>query len=277
MIENKKKKIISVIAICIVAVLIFYPIIMMIMISLKTDGDYLRNPFGISKVIQWSNYKTAFKETNYLVALKNSVILTAVASVGCTVLSAVSAYAIVRAKKASGVFKALGRFFWVGLTLPQQVIMVPLVMWMKELGLGGTLTGLILVYIAANAAYGVFFFTGFVSTVPIELEEAARIDGASPFAILRKIVLPLLKTPMVTLLIIMVLRVYNNFMFPLILLQGKESRTLPLMIYFFKGDNSVQWNAMFAATTLVILPLMFVYFLFQRQIMDGMLSGSVKM
>ena len=74
----------------------------------------------------------------------------------------------------------------------------------------------------------------------------------------------------------MVLRVYNNFLFPLILLQGKNSRTLPLTIYFFKGDEIVSWNIMFAATTLTVLPLMIFYFIFQSQIIDGMLSGGVK-
>ncbi|MFI3212771.1 MAG: carbohydrate ABC transporter permease [Eubacteriales bacterium] len=277
MIENKKIKIIQILLISFVAVVVFYPVLMMVMVSLKNDVDFLVNPLGITLNFEFQNYVTAFKQMNYLVALKNSVILTAGAAVGSTLLCAATAYAIARAPKMQKMFAWIGIFFWLGLALPQQVVMVPLVMWIQTLGLGGTLLGLMLVYIGSDAAYGVFFFTGFVRTVPVSLEEAARIDGASPFTILRTIVFPLLKTPMVTLLIIMILRVYNNFTFPLILLQGKNSRTLPLTIYFFKGDTSVEWNVMFAATTLVVLPLMFIYFIFQRRIIDGMLSGSVKM
>lgn len=277
MVQSKTSKIVGKIAMLIVAFLVFYPIIMMLLISVKTDADFLTNPFGLSTQFQFSNYVAAFKGTNYLVSLKNSAILTIGAAGLGTLLSAVAAYAIARAPKCRALFNGLGTFFWLGLALPQQVIMVPIVLWMQQLGLGGSMIGLILVYIAINAAYGVFFFTGFVRTVPIDLEEAAKIDGASPFTTLRVIVLPILKTPIVTLLIIMVLRVYNNFMMPLILLQGKNSRTLPLTIYFFKGDNSIQWNIMFAATTLVVLPLMIVYFIFQKRIVDGMLSGSVKM
>lgn len=277
MIENRWKKMVSRIAVSCVALAIIYPVIMMVMISLKSDADYITNPFGFSKQIQWENYRTAFVGTNYMTAFKNSMVLTAFAAGGGTVLSAITAYAIERAPRGRRFFGKIGLFFWLGLALPQQVIMVPLVLWMKTLGLGGTLLGLILVYIAVNAAYGVFFFSGFVHSVPIELEEAARIDGASPFITLIRIALPILKTPMVTLAIIMILRVYNNFMLPLILVQGKEARTLPLTIYFFKGDNSIQWNVMFAAATLVVLPLMVIYFLFQKRIVDGMLSGSVKM
>ena len=127
-----------------------------------------------------------------------------------------------------------------------------------------------------GAVGAVFFFSGFVNTVPVTLEEAAYIDGASPFTTFIRIVYPLLKPPMVTLLIVIALRVWNNFMYPLLLLQGQNSRTLPLTVFFFKGDLSIQWNILFAATTLVILPLMIVYFILQKQIISGMLNGSVK-
>jgi raffinose/stachyose/melibiose transport system permease protein len=276
MVTSKKSNIISTTLIILAALIVFYPIVMMIMISLKTDAEYLRSPFGPLLSAQFSNYKVAYDQMNYLVSLKNSIVLTGVSAFAGSFLYAITAYAISRAPIMRKFFKGVGVFFWLGLALPMQVIMVPLVLWIQTLHLSGSMFGLIFVFIATNAAYGVFFFTGFVATVPISLEEAATIDGASPFLVLRKIVLPLLKTPMVTLLIIMILRVYNNFLFPLILLQGKNSRTLPLTIYFFKGDEIVQWNIMFAATTLTVLPLMIVYFLFQRNIIDGMLSGSVK-
>lgn len=276
MVINQRSNKIKVIIIYLVTAIIFYPIVMMLMISLKSDSEFLRSPFGPLLNIQIKNYMTAFKQMNYLTSLRNSLILTSISAILGSLLYAITAYAIARAKTARKFFKGVGIFFWVGLALPMQVIMVPLVLWMKTLNLGGSMFGLIFVFVATNAAYGVFFFTGFVSTVPISLEEAATIDGASPTQTLSRIVLPLLKTPIVTLLIIMVLRVYNNFLFPLILLQGKNSRTLPLTIYFFKGDEIVSWNIMFAATTLTVLPLMIFYFIFQSQIIDGMLSGGVK-
>jgi len=277
MVENKLKRSIGVAAIIISCLILIYPIFMMVNISFKTNADVIVNPLGITTNFNFENYKKAIEEMNYWRTLLNSIIITAVSAVAGTFLYTLSAYAIVRAKVMRKLFDKIFLFFWLGLALPAQIVIVPLVMWMQKLHLGGNILGIILVFIATNAAYGVFFFSGFIATVPISLEEATKIDGATPFQVFWYVVFPLLKTPMVTLLIIMVLRVYNNFLFPLVLLQGPESRTLPLTIYFFKGDRAIEWNVMFAATTLVVIPLLIVYFLFQKQIQDGMMSGSVKM
>lgn len=259
-----------------VCILMFYPVIMMVLVSLKDNSLLAAEPLSLKTSFAFQNYVTAIKGMDYGRALYNSTVLTASSAVLTTFLGACAAYAITRGRKGKRFFRIVNALFLIGLALPQQVAMVPLVLWMQKLGVANTLFGLILAFIGANAAYGVFFFSGFVNSVPVTLEEAAYIDGASPMVTFMKIMLPLLKPPMVTLLIVIALRVWNNFMYPLILLQGKNSRTLPLTIFFFKGDLSIQWNILFAATTLVILPLMIVYFILQKQIISGMLSGSVK-
>lgn len=259
-----------------VCVLMFYPVIMMVLVSLKDDALLASEPLSLRTSFAFENYVTAVKGMKYWRALFNSSVLTAVSAVLTTFFGACGAYAIMRVRKGKKLFMALNALFLVGLALPQQVAMVPLVLWMQKLHVANTLFGLILAFIGANAAYAVFFFAGFVNTVPVSLEEAAYIDGASPFITFMKVVFPLLRPPMVTLLIVIALRVWNNFMYPLLLLQGQNSRTLPLTVFFFKGDLSIQWNILFAATTLVILPLMIVYFILQKQIISGMLSGSVK-
>lgn len=257
-------------------ILMFYPIVMMVIVSLKDDALLASEPLSLKTSFAFKNYLTAVRGMDYGVALFNSTVLTGCSGVLTTFFGACAAYGIARARKGKRFFVGLNILFLLGLALPQQVAMVPLVLWMQKLHVGNTLFGLILAFIGANAAYGVFFFGGFVNTVPVSLEEAAYIDGASPMQTFLKIVLPLLKPPMVTLFIVIALRVWNNFMYPLLLLQGKSSRTLPLTVFFFKGDLSIQWNILFAATTLVILPLMIMYFLLQKQIISGMLSGSVK-
>ena len=125
--------------------------------------------------------------------------------------------------------------------------------------------------------WGSIIYIAAIAGINSELYEAARMDGATPFKVFWKIVFPLLKAPMVTMIIVMTLRVWNDFMYPLVLLQGKAARTLPLTIFMFKGDLQIEWNIMFAATTMAILPLMIVYFIFQKQIISGMMTGSVKM
>lgn len=256
--------------------MMFYPVVMMIIVSLKKDTLMISEPLSMQTSFDFSNYVKAFMGMDYITSFINSFTLTTISTLMCVLLGGSAAYAIVRVKKGKIVFTCINIAFLISMTLPAQAAMVPLVLWMQKLGLGNTLPGLILAFIGANAAYSVFFFSGFINTVPKSLEEAAHIDGATPMQSFVKIVLPLLKPAMITMAIIITLRVWNNFMYPLILLQGKSSRTLPLTVFFFKGDFSVQWNVLFAATTLSMLPLMIIYFILQKQVIAGMTSGSVK-
>ncbi len=259
-----------------VCILMFYPVIMMVIVSLKDNALLAAEPLSLKTSFAFENYITAMKGMDYGRALFNSTVLTVSSGVLTTFFGACAAYAITRARRGKRLFLVLNGLFLIGLALPQQVAMVPLVLWLQQLKGANTMFGLIIAFIGANAAYGVFFFSGFVNSVPVTLEEAAYMDGASPMVSFLRVMLPLLRPPMVTLFIVIALRVWNNFMYPLILLQGRNSRTLPLTVFFFMGDLSMQWNILFAATTLAFLPLMIVYFILQKQIISGMLSGSVK-
>ena len=275
--KKQRDKLLFTIFMYLVTLVIFYPMIMMLLVSLKSKAEVVSNPVGVKMSFQFSNYTEAFREMNYPLAFRNSVTLTACSVLAVSFLGCIAAYAIVRCTKMKKLFLIINILFMIGLSLPQQVAIVPMVLWLQKLHLGNTLLGVIFVYIAANASYAIFLFSGFINTVPVALEEAARMDGATPFKVFRKIVFPLLKAPMVTMIIVMTLRVWNDFMYPLVLLQGKAARTLPLTIFMFKGDLQIEWNIMFAATTMAILPLMIVYFIFQKQIISGMMTGSVKM
>lgn len=256
--------------------IMFYPIVMMILVSLKNDVLFASEPLTMRTSFAFENYKKAFTEMGYLSSLKNSAVLSIVSAAICAFFGGCASYAIVKVKTGKKLFMALNVVFLLGLALPQQVAMVPLVLWIQKLGMGNTLVGLIFAFIGANAAFSIFFFTGFVNTVPAALEEAALVDGATRMQTFLKVVLPLLKSPMITLFIITILKVWNNFMYPLILLQGEGSRTLPLAVYMFKGDLAIEWNVLFAATTLAILPLLIMYFIMQKRVISGMTSGAVK-
>ena len=143
-------------AVILVSLLVFYPLVMMAMVSLKTNLELTTAPFGLPREFQWQNYADAFWGMDYPTAFRNSAVLTAISAAGCTLLAAVGAYAIVRVTHGRKLFVFFNAFFLLGLALPQQVAMVPMVLWLQKLGLGGSLLGVCLVYIAANAAYGVF-------------------------------------------------------------------------------------------------------------------------
>ena len=257
------------------AILVVFPFYLTVVSSLKDMSDIFSNFFGLPKKVVWDNFSYVLQRPDYFIALKNSAVITGVSIMAMVVFLPMCAYAISRRRFQSKFYNFLYFFMVAGIFIPFQVKLLPMVKLMSQLGLLNR-QGAILLYIANSTCEGIFLLVGYLSSLPTDLEEAAYIDGASPFTTFIRIVFPLLKPPMVTLLIVIALRVWNNFMYPLLLLQGQNSRTLPLTVFFFKGDLSIQWNILFAATTLVILPLMIVYFILQKQIISGMLNGSVK-
>ena len=255
--------------------LIIYPLFLTVISAFKTEPEITKNFLALPESFYLGNFKNILSRPDYYQAVGNTLYITILSLAGMIVVLPMVSYSIARKMDVSRFYKYLYFFLLVGIFVPFQVKMMPLIKTMSRLHML-TPTGIIIVYVASSICEGVFLYVAFIQGVPTELEEAAYIDGASPFTTFIRIVYPLLKPPMVTLLIVIALRVWNNFMYPLLLLQGQNSRTLPLTVFFFKGDLSIQWNILFAATTLVILPLMIVYFILQKQIISGMLNGSVK-
>ena len=263
-------------AVILVSLLVFDPLVMMAMVSLKTNLELTTAPFGLPREFQWQNYADAFWGMDYPTAFRNSAVLTAISAAGCTLLAAVGAYAIVRVTHGRKLFVFFNAFFLLGLALPQQVAMVPMVLWLQKLGLGGSLLGVCLVYIAANAAYGVFFFSGFVATVPITLEEAAMIDGCGQIRAFFRIVFPMLKPITATVAIINILGVFNDFTLPLIMLSSQSLKTLPLSFSVFYSSYLNEWQLIMSGLVLSIFPVLVFFLLMQRNIMDGLTAGALK-
>lgn len=257
-------------------IIIIYPLIMMINISFKSDEEVIRSPLFLVQNFKFDNYITAFKQMGYFIALKNSIILTVCSVLLGVLLYSMAAYAFMRAKKCRKLFSSLYFFIIIGHILPGYSALTPLVFLLKNLHMINTLQGIISVYIGASAAYSIFLLSRFVNTVPPSLEESAFMDGCTPIGIFFKIMLPLLKPPVITLIIIKAVDIWNDMISPLVVLQGKNNRTLPLAVYFLRGEYNTQWNLLFAALVLSIIPITVFYFVMQRQIIGGLMSGSVK-
>ena len=271
---KKPWKVLTYIILGIQAVITIYPLAWMIIGSLKDNISFLADPWALPDKLRLYNYQVAWEEgiQNYMV---NSILITVVTVCFVILLSCTFSFMLARFPfKGSGILIGL---FFAGMMIPVHCTLIPLYNMMNMAGLIDHLWALLFPYVASSLPIAVFLTYGHYQQLPKELEEAARMDGATPFKVFWKIVFPLLKAPMVTMIIVMTLRVWNDFMYPLVLLQGKAARTLPLTIFMFKGDLQIEWNIMFAATTMAILPLMIVYFIFQKQIISGMMTGSVKM
>lgn len=274
--KDKSKLLLVEIVMILTALLVIYPIILMVIISLKSEAEVVTSPLSLPTTFLVENYKRAFMDMDYLLALKNTVIITFF-SIGIgAMIYAMAAYAFMRAKKMKKLFHFLYLFIIAGQVLPPYTALVPLVVWLKKLHLVNSYQGIISVFIGAFATYSIFLISRFVNTIPISLEESAHIDGATPVGIFFRIILPLLKPIIITVVIVKAVDCWNHFLFPLVLLQGNKYRTLPLAVFFFKGEYITEWSILFAALTLSIIPIIIFYFMMQKHIIAGLTAGAVK-
>lgn len=221
---------------------------------------------------QWFNFINIFQETNIIRSFFNSVLVTVV-SIGLSVfLGTIAGYVLNRNKDV--VNQKIYAFFLAGMIVPVQII--ALVQVLQKIKLMDNYIGLILVYTAMFIPQTVFMSYGFVSTVPNDMDEAAIVDGAKPWQLFITIMIPLLKPIIVTLFITQFVFVWNDFQMPLYLIQSSKNWTIVLGVYNYLGQFSSQWNMVCAYILLCTLPVIIVYLLGQKYIIDGMVAGAVK-
>jgi len=250
------------------------PFVWMVFSSFKPlDEIFAQPPKLLPHAWTGQNWNTALTgSSNFLQGFANSATVAISVTVVSVITCSMAAYAFARIKVPG--INALFLVFLATLMVPQQLTIIPLYVIMGRLHLVDTLMALILPAALFNA-FGVFLLRQYVRGIPLELEEAAAIDGASRIRIFLTIILPLLRTPMVALGIFVFLGQWNSFFYPLIFLNSDSKFTLPLMVNQFKGAYSSDWGALMAATSLAAAPLLIIFILAQRQIVEGIaLSGS---
>ncbi|MCI8622698.1 MAG: carbohydrate ABC transporter permease [Provencibacterium sp.] len=255
--------------------LILFPMYLTVIVAFKTPAESAENFFSFPRQLYLDNLKTVVRAENFLYFLVNSVVITAVSLAVILCFVSLSSYAISR-NKDSRYFRFLHIYFLAGIFVPFQVIMLPLVKFMSRMNLTNQ-TGIILLYITLANAQGVFLCVNYLKSIPMEMEEAAHIDGCSAFRTFFSVVFPLMKPILVTLFIMDALWIWNDFQLPLIMLnRSSEQWTLPLFQYNFKGQYSFDYNLAFASFLISMLPIMIVYAFLQRHIIGGLTDGAVK-
>lgn len=255
-------------------VVIIAPIYYVVITSFKNQaGFYSTNPLLPPLNPTLDNYALVF-ESGIGMYFLNSVIVTVGAVVPALIVSLMAAYAIVRGR---GWFVSFARgTFLMGLAIPLQAAIVPIYLLIAKLGLYDTLWALILPSIAFALPISVLILSNFLRDIPTELFEAMRVDGASNWGILWRLVLPLSRPALVTVGIYDALHVWNAFLFPLILTQSQDKRVLPLSLWAFQGEFSVNIPATLAAVVISTLPLVALYILGRRQMLAGLTAGFSK-
>ncbi len=273
-IEKRKLAVTEAIMI-VIAVIWFIPIYYLIVTTFKTPKEASAGPLSLPRVWVFQNYIDAFKNMEYPRSLFNTMEITVLA-VGIIVLvTSLAGYALARTKTKWG--NRLFLLFLAGLMVPFQMNIVSLFKIVKNVGLMNTVWAVILVDVAINVPQGTFLFKEFIeSSVPKELEEAAEIDGCSVIKKFFVIILPLLKPVIATVVILVTLNVWNEFMTPLLFIQSRENDVILQEVSRNIGQFATDWTALFPMMMLGVAPLMIFYIFMQKYIISGVAAGAVK-
>lgn len=279
---GSRKKIINALmmtGLIVIFIAYMFPFIMVVINSLKQKRDIIKSPFSwlfTIKGLSFDNFVKAFTQMDFLNAFKNSLLVTISATALVTLLAAMLAYYIVRHK--NWISHMTFALMVASMIIPFQAIMIPLVSIY-----GGTLNilnhrlTLIFMHTGFSMAMSVFMFHGFLNgNIPIALEEAAYIDGCTHSQTFFKIVFPLLKPIISTMVILNALAFWNDFLLPSLVLTDKKLLTLPLSTYSFYGTYSADYGTIMAGLLLCVIPILVLYMALQKQIINGVVAGAVK-
>lgn len=258
----------------IIALIFLAPFYFLLVNSVKSLGDIMVDAANWPTAFHFDNYSKAWEMTRFPEAFANSVIITVISNLIIAMLSAMAAYRMVRSNTRFN--QIVFMLFVSAMVIPFQSIMIPLLQVINFLGVNNNIVGLILSYLGLGIPLSVFLFHGFVKGIPLEIEEAATVDGASPFRVFARIVLPMLKPMMVTVIILNCLWVWNDYLLPSLILQSPELRTIPLATFAFFGQYSKQWDMALPALVLGITPIIIFFLSLQKYIVEGVAAGSVK-
>lgn len=277
--KRKVTNILAMLGLIIIFIAYMFPFIMVVINSLKQKRDIIKSPFSwlfTIKGLSFDNFVKAFTQMDFLNAFKNSLIVTVSATVLVTLLAAMLAYYIVRHN--NGISKLTFGLMVASMIIPFQAIMIPLVsIYGGTLNLLNHRITLIFLHTGFSMAMSVFMFHGFIKgNVPLALEEAAYIDGCTHSQAFFKIVLPLLKPIISTMVILNSLAFWNDFLLPSLVLTDKKLLTLPLSTYSFYGTYSADYGTIMAGLLLCVVPILVLYVALQKQIIGGVVAGAVK-
>ena len=273
-IKKTLPKIIGILIVILFFIICAYPIIWMVLCSLKGEGEVYTNIWGLPETFVFDNYVKAWQQGGLGQKFLNSFLVTAGAIILMIPVNCCAAYAIGRLK-----FKMrsiIYIYLLLGIMIPSGVLGIPTYQVCLALGLNNSLFGLILVYVAGSIAMGVFIMRAFFISLPQGLEEAAMIDGATRFQCFTKIILPLAKPGIVTQIIFSGLGFWNEYYYANLLLTDETLRTLPVAASNFMGRHNIEYTSLFAALVIITVPAIVVYFVCQKSFVEGLSAGAMK-
>lgn len=258
----------------IVTILYIIPFVLIVLNSFKSTTAIISNPLTIPSQFKLGNFVHAFNEMHYVAAFFNSLIITVLSVALINLFSSMTAHLLVRTH--SRLSQIVFFVMVASMVIPFQAIMIPLVKIYGSLKMLDSRWTLVFMYIGFGAPLAIFIFHGFIKGIPYELEEAATIDGSSRLQTFFRVVFPLLRSTVVTVVILDVLWIWNDFLLPSLILIAPLKRTLPLSTFAFFGTYTVEYGRLMAALVITVAPLIVLYLFLQRHVIKGITDGSIK-
>lgn len=252
-----------------------FPLLWIIISSIKGKGELTGNPTAfLPKVVTLEYYRHVIFDLGFIVNIRNSVIISLATTGIAITISALAAYGIVRFFPKIGT--VLSKVLVTTYIFPPILLAIPYSIVMAKLGLTNTRIGLVLVYLSFSIPYAVWLLVGFFKTVPIGIEEAAKIDGANKIQVFMQVVIPLMAPGIVATAIYTFINVWNEFLYSLILINDTSKMTVAVALRSLNGSEILDWGDMMAASTLVVVPSIIFFCLIQNKIAGGLSEGAVK-
>ncbi len=259
---------------CGYALVVLGPLLLVVSNALRPTREIFKNPVGLPTSPSLDSFVKAWQEASFNVYFFNSLMITVASVFLATAVASLAGYMLGRYRFLGS--HLLSAYFLAGLMLPFRLAIVPLFLLLNDMGLIDNRMGLILVYAATGIPFSIFILSTFFRQLPRELSEAARIDGAGELTIFARVMLPLVRPALATVVVFQFVPLWNDFFFPLVLLRSTSKWTLPVGMTRFFGEFQADWSTLFAGLIITTLPLILLFLLATRQIIAGLTAGIHK-
>lgn len=266
---------VSYVYLSVLAALAAFPLVWILLSSVKGKGEITGDPTAFwPKSFTFENYRIVLQQLNFTNNIVNSIIIAGATTVIAVVISALGAYGVVRFFPRFG--KKLTRVLITTYMFPPILLAVPYSIIMGKVGMMNNRLGLVIVYLSFSVPYAVWLLVGFFQTVPLDIEEAARVDGANKLTVFGRVVLPIVAPGIVAVAIYTFINAWNEFLYSLILMNSSSKMTVAVALKSLEGQEVLDWGVMMAASALVVIPSVVFFMLIQNKIAGGLAAGSVK-
>lgn len=273
---NKRKKAASYVLMALITVLVVFPFVWMLVLSFKTNSEIMSSPLSLPKALSFDNYKNAMKTLDFPRLYGNTFFVCIISLAAELVITFLSSFVLARMEfKNERLRKMLYGFLIMGLSISPFILLFPVYKITVFFGLRGKLA-LIFPYIATSISFNTLLLVGYLKSLPAEIDEAAVIDGCNIWDLMIRVILPMTKPVIATVVIFNVLYIWNEFPFASVMLRDVSDYTLSMGASFFKGTYTVDYGGIVASSVMIIIPELIFYGIFQKNIVEGMTAGAVK-